>query len=298
MGLCSSDTQTVQGTTTKSIPPYLENYVKGTLDNAGQVTSRPYQPYEGQRIAEFGQDTNAAFDMTRNNQGAWSPSFDAAGATASNVAGQSVTPFPQIDIGAYMNPFIQQVMDRSLGEVDRQAGIERNALKGQVAAQGAYGGSRHGIMESEQRRNTADLKQNLIASLLSGAYSDAGSQYRADVNNNFVNSGLQLDASNMLAGLGQRGSQLGYQDAAAQLDIGQRQEGQQQAGLDTAYADFLRQFNYPIEMLNLRTSTAAGMPYSTTSITEESGFGNPAAEWFGAGSALLGGIGSIWPTKT
>lgn len=296
MGLCGGgDTKTVQGTTTTKLPPYLEEYVKGTLENANQVTSRPYEAYQGQRTAEFGQDTNAAFDMTRNNQGVWSPDFNAAGATASDVAGQSVTPFPQIDIGAYMNPYVAQVMNRSLSEVDRQAGIERNDLKGQLAAQGAYGGSRHGVLESEQRRNTTDLKQNLIASLLSNAYSDAGSQYRADVNNKFVNSGLRLDASGQLADLGQRRSQMGYQDAAAMLDIGQRQEGKEQQGLDIGYADFLRQFNYPIEMLNLQTSVASGQPYGTTSMTEQEQLtGNSTAQTLGAFGALAGGLGSLF----
>ena len=131
--------------------------------------------------------------------------------------------------------------------------------------------------------------------MLSGAYSDAGAQYRADVNNQFVNSDLQLDASGQLADLGQRGSQLGYQDAAAMLDIGQRQEGQEQQGLDTAYQDFLRQLNYPIEMLNLQTSVASGQPYGTSSITEQEQLsGSSTAQTLGAFGALAGGIGSFF----
>ncbi len=287
------DETTTKKTTTLS--PQLEEFVGSSLTGADEITNLPYQPYEGGRIAGFGEDTQAGFAGVEGNQGVWQPGLDEASGIASGVGQHEVTAFPDIDIGAYMNPFIQQVMDRSLSEMNRQNMIDRNNLKGGIAAQGAYGGSRHGILEGEQQRGQSELKQNLIAELMSGAYKDAGTQYRADVNNQFVNSQLQLQAGNQLAGYGRDASQMGYQDAAAMMDIGGRQDMLDQAGLDTAYQDFLRQQNYPTEMLNLRTSVAAGNPYTTSSITEQEGLsGSSAAQNIGAFGALAGGVGTLW----
>ena len=290
----SNDRQVIETKQTNEIPKYLQEFSKETLDQARDLRERPFEAYTGQRIAQLGPDYQHAFDLTKNNAGVWTAPWEAGADTTAGVAGRSVTPWTQADIGAYMDPYLSNVVDRTLSEVNRQAGIERNQIRGQMASQGAYGGSRHGVIEAEQRRNTEDLRNNLVASLMSAGYQDAGNRFYADEANRLASDQLKLGAGQQLADFGRLASQLGYADAAAMLDIGERQRQVEQAGLDIAYADFLREWNYPIEQLNLMSATAAQQPYATSSVGEQmvygggGGGGSPFAQALGAFGSLAG----------
>lgn len=49
---------------------------------------------------------------------------------------------------------------------------------------------------------------------------------------------------------------------------GQQDEQNRQRSLDLAYQDYINQFEYPNEMLNLRLATGQGVPYTTTRLTQ------------------------------
>ena len=51
------------------LPDYLKEPVIANLKKAGDVTSQPYQTYDGQRIADFTQDQQDAFEDIRGMQG-------------------------------------------------------------------------------------------------------------------------------------------------------------------------------------------------------------------------------------
>lgn len=61
-------------TTAASGPPaWAEPYFKNMLSRASDVTSQPYQGYEGPRIADFSNDQLAGFDMVRQQAGSGNP---------------------------------------------------------------------------------------------------------------------------------------------------------------------------------------------------------------------------------
>lgn len=78
---------------------------------------------------------------------------------------------------------------------------------------------------------------------------------------------LNLDAAKVMAALGQQKQQLGLADASALMGIGGVQQQQDQAGLDLAYQDFLRQQQYPIDMLNLRQGVLGGVQAGSSTTT-------------------------------
>lgn len=273
-----------------NLPPWLEAFNRENIDLLRDVTSREYESYEGQRVADFTPDHTAGFDLTRGNVGAYQPYLDSAGNTVQGVQDRTTTPWTEADIAGYMNPYIQQVMDRALSETNRQSDITRTNIKGDMASQGAFGGSAQGIELGEHERNTQDLRQNLIASLLNQGYNDAGQRFQFDESNRLASDTLRLGAGQTQAVLGEAASRLGYGDAAALLDIGERQKQQEQAKLDVAYDDFLRQFAYPIDMLNLRLSGAASVPYGATTINEQIGRG--VDNQFAGNSGSASGSGS------
>lgn len=78
---------TTYGTSTTGIPQYLNDYTQGLLAASNSIGGQPYQFYDAApRIAGFTPDQTAAFNMTRNNVGAWQPTMNAGIASATNAA--------------------------------------------------------------------------------------------------------------------------------------------------------------------------------------------------------------------
>lgn len=274
------------------LPPGLQNFNNETYRLADVFTKRDYQTYPGQRIAQFSPDQLAGFDATRAAQGAWQPAFGAATGAATDVAGREVTSFPEANVQDYMDPFLSNVLGRSLEELNRDFNIDLNQAGGRMAQAGAFDGSRHGIVEGQMHRNKAKVGGDLIANLTSAAWDDAVRAFYADQSNQAQNDALRLSAANQLGNLGAAQQGLAYGDAAALLDIGAAQQNQEQRGLDTAYADFMRQWQYPLEMLNVRTGVASGNPYGATTFSEQL-MPNRSAQNIGSLAALAGGVGQF-----
>jgi len=77
---------------------------------------------------------------------------------------------------AFMDPYKQQVIDRTMAEMDRQAKISGQSSFANAVRAGATGGSRDAIQRAEMERNLMDQKSNTIASLLSQGYSQSQAQ--------------------------------------------------------------------------------------------------------------------------
>lgn len=264
------------------MPEWLQDFAQENISRAKSVANRPYQQYTGERLADFTPTQQAAFDVTQQNVGAYQPALTAAqGATAENVG----STFDTAAAEQYMNPYTQQVTQRALDEVARQGNIARSDIGQQVAGAGGWGGARHGVIEAEQRRNEGQLMGDIALQGGAQSFDRALQAYQGDM-------GRQLQGANQLAQLGALGSQLGYSDAAALLDVGNRQQAQEQTGLDIGYTDFINQQQHPIEMLNLLLSAQSQTPYTTTRQQTGPG-GSSTAGTLGGIGALAGGLGTL-----
>jgi len=88
--------------------------------------------------------------------------------------------FPGVDIQAYMNPYLQQVLDPAMEDIARRADIDRNALRSQQARTGAFGGSRGAIAEQELERNVMGEMGRLSGTERARAFNEASNQFRLD----------------------------------------------------------------------------------------------------------------------
>ena len=89
------------------------------------------------------------------------------------IVNQSLTPFSGADINAFMNPYTQDVIDRSLGDIESSRQMQ-DIRDRQAATQArAFGGSRQGVQSS--LTNAAALKQaaDLSANLRQQGYGQA-----------------------------------------------------------------------------------------------------------------------------
>ena len=126
---------------------------------------------------------------------------------------------------AYMSPYMQSVVGIQQREAQRAADIAGTQLGGQAAQQGAFGGSRHAIMQAEAARNLAQQKGDIQAQGSQAAYQQAQQQFNAE-----QAASLQAQQANQQAGL-----TVGQQNLAASLGV--QQLGAGQIGLQTALAN-------------------------------------------------------------
>ena len=113
--------------------------------------------------------------------------------TAQNVgAGQ----IGSTNLGAYMNPFTQNVINTSMSDLARQRDITQQQNRASAAAAGAFGGSRHGLVEAETNRGFADAAARTAAGLQQQGFLNAQQMAGQDIATN-----LQAQLANQSAGL-------------------------------------------------------------------------------------------------
>lgn len=221
------------------------------------VAQGPYQPYNwAPRIAQFTPDEMQAFQQVRGNMGAYQPYLNEARGLAQFGGSQ----FPNQDISRYINPFQQNVIDIAKREAVRGDQIAGRGRDAQAQMAGAFGGSRHGVMQAEAERNLGQRLDDMQLQGSAAAYDRALDAYNKDATR-------ALAASQQMQGLGNFAQTAGLTDASALEAIGQTQQGKNQANLDLLYSDFLEQRDWQKNQLNFLNSLAAGTPLASTGTT-------------------------------
>lgn len=283
-------TQTVEQ---KTIPDWLKQPMLESFGKLEALTQQPYQPYTGERIAQFSPLQQQAFQAA--GQQTVAPQIGQASGVAGLAAlgglGTEFSPYQTgqfgSQMGAYMSPYMQGVVDIQQREADRQAQIAGTERGAQAVRAGAFGGSRQAIMDAEAARNLALQKGDIQAKGLQSAYDQAAKmfsdeQQRLEQSRQF-GAGLGLQGlQTALQGAGVLGT-LGGQQFGQQMDITtqQQQLGAQQRQamqdiLSQRYADFQAQQQYPYQQQALLLDAIRGTAPLTSSVTQ-SVYGAPTS---------------------
>lgn len=276
--------QTATQQTTQQLNPFVQDLMTRGFQAAQQVSSIPYQAYQGPRVAGFRPQEQQAFGMAEqavaNRVGA--PQLEQATQAAQMAAGYSPAQFQQ-NVQGFMSPYQENVVDATMRRLAQSRAERDAATKASLAASRAFGNERRGVYEAqlagEQDLNTAQT----LANLYQQGYGQAAGFAQALPSQ-------QLAGAAQLAGFG---SQALQQEQARQqmlAQAGQAQRGMAQQNLDIAYQDFLAQRGYPVEQLKILQSGIAGMP-ALTSTTQTSTA--PGQGFLGTASDVTGILGSL-----
>ena len=307
--------------------PLLNQDVYNKFATMGVPGMNPYT-YQGMRVAPFSQMQQEGFNQIGQGVGSYQPYFNAAstaqgagvdtatqgynnmgnlynkgiGATESSVGqgmgllgqsaglyGQSTQGYNPNSVGNYMNPYTDQVVDKTLGQMRRGIDAQRTASRDQSVGQGAFGGSRGRIAEGEIERAGQTAMGDTAAGLYNQNYAQAqqaamgesslqrqlqqaaagglgnvaggvaslGSQLAnvyGGYGTNLGKAGLglgqfQSGAGMNMAGLGAQQYGLQGQDINRLMQGGQMQQGMQQRIADTDYSNFVGQYNLPSQII-------------------------------------------------
>jgi hypothetical protein len=187
-----------------------------------------------------------------------------AGETYGNLAGF------QPSAQQYMNPYTQDVIDRTQQDIMRQQQMSQNQLGAQATQAGAFGGSRHGVAEGVMAGEYGRMAGDIAAQQRQQAYNQA-------LDTAFRTAGVQQAGA---AGLGGVGSQLFGQGINIQQQIGQQaafQRSLEQKLLDLQKAQFGQATGAPLSGLGAMSQIIGGVPYSTSGTATQSQPFNPAS---------------------
>lgn len=179
---------------------------------------------------------------------------------------------------AFMNPYIQNVVDIQQREARRAAQIGAQQQAADAVGRGAFGGSRDAIMRAERERNLNTQLGDIQASGLNAAYNQAQQQFNAE-----QNARLQAQQANQQAGLTSSIQNLNALLGVQQLGSGQNLQAQlanQQQGMTAQQlAEQSRQFGAGQGMTAAQLAAQYGL--SADQLAEQS-------RQYGAGLGLQG----------
>ena len=284
------------------LPEWYTNYAMELLSNQQALAQRPFPLPPMPRVAEFSPTQQRGFEMTGQAATAYQPALGQATQTTEqalaapgglaaaqpflNQAGQTSV----ANIGQYMNPYQEQVIDR-IGQLGARNLSERilPEVEGRYISAGqlGFGGRQPGMgtpsgMMTDTARAVRDTQEAVLAQqaqALQGGFNEATRLASSDLSR-FAglgetmgglaqgDIGQQLAGAKQLAGMGAQAQELGLTGAGALQQAGGVQQAQAQRNIDVAYENFLKQEGYPQEQINNMLATfqgiKAGVPTGAT----------------------------------
>lgn len=332
-------------TTIQDVPEWAKPYYTRLLETTetslydrgpdGETTLKPYQPYEGQRVAQEGADLGAAQGIIRDVASTPTPGLaqsagimGALGAQAQQLGQQQPSQYGEFQFAAprqftgaeaeqYMSPYMQSVVQRQQEDAIRQFRRQGGERAAQAVQAGAFGGSRQAVQEALASEALGQQLGDIQAQGLQSAYEQAAQRFESDrgiqaqqeaaraaeaarVQGATAGEALQqrqfqlqamgftADRAAQIADLGER-ARAGDIQAAQLLEAqGLGQMAREQAGLDIAYQDFLRQQQYPFQQIGQFSAALRGLPIGDAGTTTTQVPYNPYQQALGAGISALG----------
>lgn len=186
----------------------------------------------------------------------------AGGANPQNVAQPNVfnqaagaynTALQGPNIGQFMNPFTQQVTNRTGMDMLRQAQMQQNQLGAQATAARAFGGSRHGVAEGT----------------MLGDYGRAFGDQAANLNMQGFNTalGAAQQQQGMMSQLAGQGFGFGQALNQQQMQQGALQQAMMQQLIDAARGQYQGFTGAPAQSLQLPLAAVGAAPAPQSSTT-------------------------------
>jgi hypothetical protein len=181
----------------------------------------------------------------------------------------------------YINPYQQQVLDRSISRQVTDRDIALNEVGANADAAGAFGGSRHGLVESQiydrSNRNIGDLAAGM---------NREGFLDQANLANTQINQ--QQNAAGGLLNTAGQGFNFGESITGRQQQDGTQQQNLIQQILNGGNSQFDQYTNSPLNGLNTQLAALGGSPLNAE--TNQS-YKPGALDWLGLGAQTGGQYG-------
>jgi len=226
------------GETKYEIPEYFKKAQEALFKRAEAESQRPYESYSGKRIADFTKGQKDAQAAAEQNLGA----FAKSGATKEargmldQMKAVGEERFEGSTVDQYMNPYIQNVVDRSMASLGEIAGQQRGQRAATQISANSYGGSRAAIENALAQEREMKQAGDLTAQLMASGFESGRGAFQQDRNTRMNNLG-QLASAIPALQLQKQGTAMN--EAQAAMQYGGQEQALEQANLNELYKDFI-----------------------------------------------------------
>lgn len=246
------------------LPEWVDKASQSNYALAEKLGSQPFQQYKGDRVADLGAMTQQGLkdfsSTTGSNDELWkqvqgifgSMTKDANALKPTTVTADQTTAgsvqsgntvskdvvaqmLGDMDLSKYMNPYTNEVETKSLDALDRSRQQSILGNQGAAGAAGAFGGSRHGIVDAVTNSESANAAGLLSANLRKDNFNNATGLATADINRKLgadvgnADRSLNSDQGNMVR---QLQALMSNRDAALTSDTGNAQRNLAAGGMN------------------------------------------------------------------
>ena len=250
---------------------------------APQVAGLSQREQDARTLAQAGLGSFAPFVTAAQQQ------VGAAGTTLGGVP-LGATAFQQ-DVGQFISPFQQQVIDTTLAEFDRNQQIQEQKIRDQQAALGVLGAGRAGVQLAEFGTGAARERALLEAQLRQQGFGQAAAARQQDIANRFGLSSAQANLGQFQTGLASLVPSLQRADVGQLGTLGAIDRSLSQAQLD-AQTEAARQAAFaPQQQLDRYAAQVTGLMGGYPGGTRQEFVPNPTPLQSALGIATtLGGL--------
>lgn len=268
-------------TTTQTYRPdrFISDASRNAVDLGRQYANRPYTPYTGDRVAPLSANEQQGAGLASEAAGRYQGDIDAARTAFEGVE----TDFRNFDAEGYMNPYIKGALDPAAREVREQGARRRNELGGQLASQGAFGGSRAILAQRESDELTDQGISDIYGEGYARAFESGADRWAADQQR-------QMDVGSNYLNLAGVGTDIDTANVANLMRTGEVQRIVDQMGKDFDYQQFTegrdwegKQAAFLANLLPALSGT-----YGTEATTKEKTKADTASSLLGAATAAGG----------
>jgi len=244
----SKSSSTPNAATASLFNPLFQS-AKGLLD-------QPFKGYEDELSAGMNETQIGARDLFSAGKGAETlgqAKTGARGLIDYNPMEVTAGQFAGSDLGPYMNPYEDQVVQGALGDVERQRAQAINGGSGDFTKAGAWGGSRHGVADSLTNEAALRTAANTSGTLRSQGFDraagllgdDLARKTQADLANQSADlsgAGVRAGAAGLLGSFADQEQGMALRDVEAMNTLGSQEQALEQSDLDRQYQEFLREY--------------------------------------------------------
>jgi hypothetical protein len=312
----NADTGNTEITGFKPYQPYsadVNNYFAGPSPlmqqsyAAAANLKTPEQIASGSRLAEAG---GQGYLNTTEPAGQYGAAGAALGLQAAGTGqayeNQATNPN---DVARYMSPYMQNVVDYQKSQALRDYQMGQPMMAAKAVGQGAFGGNRLALQQSEAQRGLMSQLQGIEATGAQKAFDTAqqAQQYRANLGLQGLQGGMQgiglglqgvgvqqagyggaTGAGSALGNLGQQqiGSQMGI--IGLQNQLGMQQQMLEQQKINQGISDYATAQQYPMMQLGFMSNMLRGLPMQSTTTQQYQAQAPMAQQAAGLGLGALG----------
>jgi len=265
-----------QSQTSYDIPEYFKEIQERTLRRGEQEFSKPYQGYQGQRIAQLDPYEIQAGNIYQNQIVPQSGQLAAIGQDIATAGAQT---YDTATAQAYANPYEDRVVSGALTDLREAYGQTQKSMDASAVGAGAFGGSRQGIQNVLGAERFIESAGDTSARLRQAGFESGANRFAQDRATQMSGLGAKLGAAQNQIGALQQAS-------AGLAGFGTQARGIAQAGLAEGYRDFIEEREFGGNQVKQMIGALSGAPirsygeertgYTTTPVAGASPFGQVA----------------------